>query len=191
MIYGNKRYLKYSKMKEQKMSHLVSLDMSDDEFMEMIDNYIERSSYEEFIMPTSEFFKILFENSRKRVQETFPLAARIVDGELQFLLPTDREDTLQVQGNEILVGDRLITVTLLDSPSETHRGTNGTQRQGDMSSYVPAWSANGASIPKTTVPIRLDADILEWFQARGETHQEWINAALRLYVETHKQLAYS
>ena len=178
------------------MSHLVSLDMSDDEFIEMIDNYIERSSYEEFILPTSEFFKMLFDSSRERVEETYPLGARIVDGELQFLLPTDREDTIQVQGNEILVADRLIAVKLLESPPETtmHAGANGTQREGNAvkeSSYVPVWATNGASIPKTTVPISLDSDILEWFQARGETHQEWINAALRLYVETHKQLAYS
>ena len=46
------------------MSHLVSLDMSDEEFMEMIDNYIERSSYEEFAIPTSEFFKNIFEENR-------------------------------------------------------------------------------------------------------------------------------
>ena len=175
------------------MSDLFDTDMSYDEFMDkMIDNYIERSSYDEFAMPMSDFFNSIFEISKNRVQETFPLGARVVDGQLQFLLPTDREHTLQATGNEIVVGDHLITVKLLESPPETtmHAGTNGTQRQGDMSSYPPVWATNGASISKTTVPITLDSDILEWFQARGETHQEWINAALRLYVETHKQLAY-
>lgn len=40
--------------------------------------------------------------------------------------------------------------------------------------------------PKTTVTIRLDQQVLEWFKAKGPGYQTRINALLRTYMEAHK-----
>jgi len=40
--------------------------------------------------------------------------------------------------------------------------------------------------PKTTVTIRLDQRVLEWFKAKGPGYQTRINALLRAYMEEHK-----
>jgi uncharacterized protein (DUF4415 family) len=40
--------------------------------------------------------------------------------------------------------------------------------------------------PKTTVTIRLDQQVLEWFKAKGPGYQTRINALLRAYMEEHK-----
>jgi len=38
-------------------------------------------------------------------------------------------------------------------------------------------------LPKKTVCIRLDADVLAWFKAQGKGYQTRINAILRAYKE--------
>ncbi|MFZ5451705.1 MAG: BrnA antitoxin family protein [Thermodesulfobacteriota bacterium] len=38
-------------------------------------------------------------------------------------------------------------------------------------------------LPKKTVCIRLDADVLEWFKAQGKGYQTKINAVLRAHKE--------
>ena len=40
--------------------------------------------------------------------------------------------------------------------------------------------------PKTTVTIRLDQRVLEWFKAKGPGYQTRINALLRAFMEAHK-----
>ena len=42
---------------------------------------------------------------------------------------------------------------------------------------------------KRDVHIRLDADILDWFQAQGRGYQTRINAVLRAFVESRKRAA--
>lgn len=44
-------------------------------------------------------------------------------------------------------------------------------------------------LPKGKVPVLLsvDAEVMGWFKAQGEEYQSRMNAALRLYVEAHKQ----
>lgn len=42
---------------------------------------------------------------------------------------------------------------------------------------------------QATVTLRVDADVLEWFQAQGEQFQDTMNAALRIYAEAHKRAA--
>lgn len=39
---------------------------------------------------------------------------------------------------------------------------------------------------KAQVTLRLDADVLEWFQSQGQGYQTQINTLLRAYMETHK-----
>jgi uncharacterized protein (DUF4415 family) len=40
---------------------------------------------------------------------------------------------------------------------------------------------------KVFVTLDVDADVLEWFKAQGEECRSRINAALRIYVEAHKE----
>lgn len=40
---------------------------------------------------------------------------------------------------------------------------------------------------KTSITIRLDAEVLEWFKAQGAGYQTRINAVLRSYMEAQKQ----
>jgi uncharacterized protein (DUF4415 family) len=39
-------------------------------------------------------------------------------------------------------------------------------------------------LPKTSVSLRLDADVLEWFKAFGPGYQTRINSILRAYKDT-------
>jgi uncharacterized protein (DUF4415 family) len=39
---------------------------------------------------------------------------------------------------------------------------------------------------KTSVHLRLDSDVVEWFRARGKGHLTRMNAVLRAYVEAQK-----
>ena len=41
--------------------------------------------------------------------------------------------------------------------------------------------------PKQQVTLRLDADVLDWFRARGKGYQPRINALLRAYMEAHRE----
>jgi uncharacterized protein (DUF4415 family) len=41
-------------------------------------------------------------------------------------------------------------------------------------------------IPKKSISIRLDTDILEWFKSQGKGYQTSINNVLRTYVEHQK-----
>lgn len=40
---------------------------------------------------------------------------------------------------------------------------------------------------KTSITIRLDAEVLMWFKAQGEGYQTRINAVLRSYMEAQEQ----
>lgn len=39
---------------------------------------------------------------------------------------------------------------------------------------------------KSSVHLRLDSDVLEWFKAQGKGHLTRMNAVLRSYAEAHK-----
>ncbi len=43
---------------------------------------------------------------------------------------------------------------------------------------------------KASVMITMERDILEWFKAQGQEYQQRINAALRIYVEAHKEFTH-
>ena len=40
---------------------------------------------------------------------------------------------------------------------------------------------------RVTITMELDSDILEWFKSEGEDWEERVQAALRIYVEAHKE----
>ena len=50
------------------------------------------------------------------------------------------------------------------------------------------WSSARVVMPagKTSVHLRLDSDIVEWFKANGKGHLTRMNAVLKAYVEAQK-----
>ena len=42
---------------------------------------------------------------------------------------------------------------------------------------------------KQPVTLRVEADVLEWFKARGKGYQTEMNAVLEAYVKAHKEAA--
>jgi len=40
---------------------------------------------------------------------------------------------------------------------------------------------------KTSVHLRLDSDVVEWFKAHGKGHLTRMNAVLRAYMDAHRQ----
>lgn len=50
------------------------------------------------------------------------------------------------------------------------------------------WKSARVVMPpgKTSVHLRLDIDVLEWFRAQGKGHLSRMNAVLRSYMEAHK-----
>ena len=40
--------------------------------------------------------------------------------------------------------------------------------------------------PKTTVTLRMNRDVAEWFKMQGRGYQERINALLRVYMDAHR-----
>jgi uncharacterized protein (DUF4415 family) len=42
---------------------------------------------------------------------------------------------------------------------------------------------------KTSVHLRLDSDVVEWFKSHGKGHLTRMNAVLRAYVDTQKRCA--
>jgi len=53
------------------------------------------------------------------------------------------------------------------------------------------WKSARVVMPagKTSVHLRLDRDVVEWFKARGKGHLTRMNAVLRAYVDTQKRSA--
>jgi uncharacterized protein (DUF4415 family) len=49
----------------------------------------------------------------------------------------------------------------------------------------------GRRLPHSKVPVTVDvdADVLDWYKAQGESYQQRMNAALRIYAEAHKELS--
>lgn len=87
-------------------------EATEEELDELINNFIERSSHQTGEMPIETFFELLFENERKRGEQTIPVTLSIKDGQVEFNLPPNRETTILTRNNEIFVGDTLLVVGL-------------------------------------------------------------------------------
>ncbi|MCI0577184.1 MAG: hypothetical protein L0332_09765 [Chloroflexi bacterium] len=85
--------------------------MEHEEFLSLIDGYIERSTQESDEMPASVFFELLFKRLTEKVTETIELEIEIVDNQPVLQPPIS---AVQVASNEILIGDRRIVVKLKD-----------------------------------------------------------------------------
>jgi uncharacterized protein (DUF4415 family) len=53
------------------------------------------------------------------------------------------------------------------------------------------WKSARVVMPsgRTSVHLRLDSEVVEWFKSRGKGHLTRMNAVLRAYVETQKHRA--
>lgn len=77
-----------------------------------------------------------------------------------------------------------------------HKGKhNVSQDNGDISTIEqgyrnnPGWEMQPLCLSenKVQICIRLDKDIIEWFQKQGPGYQRRINAVLKSYVNAHTQ----
>ena len=59
----------------------------------------------------------------------------------------------------------------------------------NMNPPAEFWKSARVVMPsgKTSVHLRLDSDIVEWFKANGKGHLTRMNSVLRAYVETQKR----
>jgi len=87
-----------------------------------------------------------------------------------------------------------MNVSDLEHSSETNwkRIDQMTDEEIDTSDIPPLgddfFSTAEVRLPEGKVPIvmSVDADVFEWFRSQGAEYQNLINAALRIFVETHK-----
>lgn len=72
-------------------------------------------------------------------------------------------------------------------------GQDPTRPDAPEAESLPAdfWkSARVVMAPgKTSVHLRIDSDVVEWFKARGKGHLTRMNAVLRAYVQSQKRSA--
>jgi uncharacterized protein (DUF4415 family) len=70
------------------------------------------------------------------------------------------------------------------------RGKDGTSADAPEAESLGAefWKSARVVVPsgKTSVHLRLDNEIVEWFRAKGKGHLTRMNAVLRAYVEAQK-----
>jgi len=73
------------------------------------------------------------------------------------------------------------------------RGEDPTRADAPEAESLGAefWKSARVVMPsgKTSVHLRLDRDVVEWFKARGKGHLTRMNAVLRAYVDAQKRRA--
>jgi uncharacterized protein (DUF4415 family) len=80
--------------------------------------------------------------------------------------------------------------TLSEIKAARARGEDHTRRDAPEAESLGAdfWKDARVVMPrgKTSVHLRLDSDIVEWFKAHGKGHLTRMNAVLRAYVDAQK-----
>jgi len=85
----------------------------------------------------------------------------------------------------------------MPSTNQAGRGCNEMQKpylemesrhRNQLTLGAGFWSSARVVMPngKTSVHLRLDSDVVEWFKANGKGHLTRMNAVLRAYVEAKK-----
>jgi uncharacterized protein (DUF4415 family) len=73
------------------------------------------------------------------------------------------------------------------------RGQDRTSADAPVAASLGAafWKSARVVMPngKTSVHLRLDNDVVEWFKAHGKGHLTRMNTVLRAYVEAQKHCA--
>lgn len=83
--------------------------------------------------------------------------------------------------------------TLSEVEALRERGEDPTRADAPEAESLGAdfWKSAHVVMPgsKTSVHLRLDTDVVEWFKGRGKGHLTRMNAVLRAYVEAQKHRA--
>lgn len=73
------------------------------------------------------------------------------------------------------------------------RGQDPARHDAPEAEPLPAdfWKTARVVLPpgKTSVHLRLDSDVVQWFRGRGKGHLTRMNAVLRAYMESQKRSA--
>ena len=87
----------------------------------------------------------------------------------------------------------IVRYTLSEVEALRERGEDPTRRDAPRAESLGAdfWKSARVVMPpgKTSVHLRLDRDVVEWFKARGKGHLTRMNAVLRTYVDAQKRSA--
>jgi uncharacterized protein (DUF4415 family) len=71
------------------------------------------------------------------------------------------------------------------------RGEDKTRADAPEAETLGAefWKSARVAMPrgKTSVHLRIDNDVVEWFKARGKGHLTHMNAVLRAYVDVQRK----
>ena len=86
-----------------------------------------------------------------------------------------------------------VKYTLSDVEALRARGEDPTRTDAPEAESLGAefWKSARVVMPtgKTSVHLRLDSDVVDWFKAHGKGHLTRMNAVLRAYVDTKKHCA--
>jgi uncharacterized protein (DUF4415 family) len=86
-----------------------------------------------------------------------------------------------------------VRLSLSEVETRRERGEDATSADAPEAESLGAefWKSARVVLPsgKTSVHLRLDSDVVDWFKARGKGHLTRMNAVLRAYVETRKHSA--
>ena len=87
----------------------------------------------------------------------------------------------------------IVKHSIREITAQRERGEDRTSADAPEAESLGAdfWRSARVVMPvgKTSVHLRLDSDVVEWFRARGKGHLTRMNAVLRAYVETQKHCA--
>ena len=84
----------------------------------------------------------------------------------------------------------IVRYTLSEVEALRERGEDPARADAPEAESLGAefWKSARVVMPsgKTSVHLRLDSDVVDWFKARGKGHLTRMNAVLRAYVDTQK-----
>jgi uncharacterized protein (DUF4415 family) len=87
----------------------------------------------------------------------------------------------------------IVRRTLSEVEALRERGEDPTRPDAPEAESLGAefWKSARVAMPsgKTSVHLRLDSDVVEWFKAHGKGHLTRMNAVLRAYVDAHQRRA--
>lgn len=81
----------------------------------------------------------------------------------------------------------IVRHSLSEIKARRERGEDGTRADAPEAESLGSefWSTAHVVMPtgKTSVHLRVDSDVVEWFRSHGKGHLTRMNAVLRAYVE--------
>ena len=85
----------------------------------------------------------------------------------------------------------IVRLSMSDVRAARARGDDATRLDAPEAESLGAdfWKSARVVLPsgKTSVHIRLDSDVADWFRGQGKGHLTRMNAVLRAYFEAHRQ----